>query len=310
MNPSSSRPARALASAIDWARLTPLRLRARAVADGVHSGLHRSRRRGGGVEFGGHRVYVPGDDLRWLDRHVLMRHGRLLVREFETETDRAISLIVDASASMAYRSAEAPVTKYEYAAVVGAALARIAVAGGDTVSLDFVGGLRCPSLPAAGGRAAFDRIVDVLESVRVGADLHDDLSAFSRVITSVARRARRGSIVVVLSDLIDLPEGSLERTLALATAGRTLVVVRVLDPYEARFPFAGPVRLYSSEGATVVETDGVAARSRYLARLEEARTLWAEGLTTRGGSLVDTTVAGDPVAAVGSVLQASARRAW
>jgi uncharacterized protein (DUF58 family) len=307
---SSARPTRARATAIDWSRLTQLRLRARAVADGVHSGLHRSRRRGSGVEFGGHRVYVPGDDLRWLDRHVLMRHGRLLVREFQTDTDRALSLLVDATASMGFRSAEAPISKFEYAAVMAAALARIAVASGDTVSLDFIGGLRCPPLPGAGGRAAFERVVDALESVRVGADLHDDLNAFSRVVASVARRARRGAIVVLLSDLVDLPEGSLERTLALATAGRTLVVARILDPQEARFPFTGPVRLWSSEGHTVVETDGLAARSKYLARLEERRTRWADGLVPRGGSLVDTSSAADPVAAVGAVLRASARRAW
>ncbi|MBN1607305.1 MAG: DUF58 domain-containing protein [Polyangiaceae bacterium] len=299
-----------MTAAIDWARLTPLGLRARAVADGVQPGLHRSRRRGPGVEFGGHRVYVPGDDLRWLDRHVLMRTGRLLVREFETDTDRALCLLVDATASMGYRSSQAPVSKFEYAAVLAAALSRIAVAGGDAVSLDFIGGLRCPPLPGAGGRAAFDRMVESLEAARVGADLHDDLDAFSRVITGVARRARRGAIVVVLSDLVDLPEGSLEHTLALATSGRTLVVVRVLDPLEALFPFVGPVRLWSTEGSAVVETEGVAARSKYLARLEERRTHWAEGLASRGGSLVDTTSAGDPVAAVGAVLQASARRAW
>jgi uncharacterized protein (DUF58 family) len=307
---SSPRRTRALATTIDWARLATLRLRARAVADGVQPGLHRSRRRGPGVEFGGHRVYVPGDDLRWLDRHVLMRTGRLLIREFETDTDRALSLLIDATASMGYRSAEAPVSKFEYAAVVAAALARIAVAGGDAVSLDFIGGLRCPPLPSAGGRAAFDRLVEALESARVGGDLHDDLDAFSRFVTAVARRARRGAIVIVLSDLVDVPEGGLERTLTLATSGRTLVAVRVLDPLEARFPFAGPVRLWSTEGSAVVETEGLAARSKYLARLEERRTRWADGLAARGGSMIDTTSAGDPIADVGAVLQASARRAW
>jgi uncharacterized protein (DUF58 family) len=175
----SSQTARRVAAAIDWARLTSLRLRARAVADGLQPGLHRSRRRGPGVEFGGHRVYVPGDDLRWLDRHVLMRTGRLLVREFETDTDRALCLLVDATASMGYRSAEAPVSKLDYVAVIAAALARIAVAGGDPVSLDFIGGVRCAPLPGAGGRAAFERIVETLESARADADLHDDLDVFS-----------------------------------------------------------------------------------------------------------------------------------
>src|ERR1700745_1820346 len=97
--------------ALDWGSLAPLRLRARLVAEGVYAGSHRSARRGAGVEFGGHRQYVPGDDLRWLDRRSLLLHDRLLVRQFETETDRALRLVVDATASMGYRGREAPAAK-------------------------------------------------------------------------------------------------------------------------------------------------------------------------------------------------------
>ena len=48
---------------IEWGALAPLRLRARAVAEGVYAGPHRSIRKGSGVEFGGQRAYVPGDPL-------------------------------------------------------------------------------------------------------------------------------------------------------------------------------------------------------------------------------------------------------
>ena len=114
--------------AIDWGSIAPLRLRARAVADGVYAGAHRSLRRGPGVEFGGHREYVPGDDLRWLDHRALLRHDKLLVREFETETDRGLRIVVDASASMAFRGEKAPASKFAFAALLAAALARIALA--------------------------------------------------------------------------------------------------------------------------------------------------------------------------------------
>src|SRR5690242_5453469 len=107
-----------LVRGFDWSKLPTLRLRARSVADGVYAGMHRSPRRGAGVEFGGHREYVLGDDLRFVDRHALMRHGRLLIRQFETETDRTLCLVVDASASMAYSSERAPVSKLSYASLV------------------------------------------------------------------------------------------------------------------------------------------------------------------------------------------------
>src|SRR5918911_423069 len=127
---TTPRGAAPLAS-IDWGNITPLRLRARVVAEGVYAGAHRSLRRGPGVEFGGHRPYVPGDDLRWLDRRALLRHDKLIVREFETETDRGLRLVLDASASMGFRSREAPAAKLAYAALLAAALARVALASGD-----------------------------------------------------------------------------------------------------------------------------------------------------------------------------------
>src|SRR5258705_13534241 len=101
-------PPTLIRGALDWGNLAPLRLRSRLVAEGVYAGGHRSARRGAGVEFGGHRPDTPGDDLRWVDRRSLLRHDRLLGREFETETDRALRLVVDASAAVGDRGAGAP----------------------------------------------------------------------------------------------------------------------------------------------------------------------------------------------------------
>ena len=123
---------------LDWGAFAPLRLRARAAAEGAWSGAHRSVRKGAGVEFAGHRAYVHGDDLRFIDRHALMRHGALMLREFETETDRSIYLVIDASASMGFRGSRAPGAKLSFASVVAAALAWIAIRGGDRVALDWL----------------------------------------------------------------------------------------------------------------------------------------------------------------------------
>jgi uncharacterized protein (DUF58 family) len=291
--------------ALDWGLLAPLHLTARTVADGVYAGVHRSPKRGAGIEFGGHRNYVPGDDLRWLDRHALMRHTRLLVREFETETDRTLRLVLDATRSMSFRSAEAPGAKLAYAAVVAAALARIALASGDPVALDWLGGRDCRALPGTAGREAFDRIVGALQDATPGGDLTSDPAVVERSLLPVARHARRGSIVVLLSDLLDLPRAAPERLAALATHRRTVVAVRVLDPVEATFPFEGPVRLRSSEGSVLVETDGAAAREGYLAALEGIAAELEDTLVPRGGKVVRAVTTDDPVAVVRSILAAA-----
>lgn len=302
MNASGPESRRAIDRRLDWGELAPLRISARHAADGVYAGGHRSQRRGAGIEFGGHRAYVPGDDLRFIDRHALMRHGRLLVRQFETETDRALRLVVDASASMAFRSRGAPGAKLAYAAVVAAALARIAISGGDPVALDWIGGVEREPLPALGGREAFERVIAALETVQPGGDVRLDTAAVERAFASVARHARRGAVVVLLSDLIDLPEHTLDRFAALSSLGRTLIAVRVLDPLEATFGMEGPVRLHSSEGDVHVETDASLAREGYLARLEAIASSWNDRLAASGGRLVRSVTSDNPVTTVREIV--------
>ena len=296
---------RSVRRAIDWGQLAPLRLRARRVAEGVYAGVHRSARRGAGVEFGGYREYVPGDDLRWLDRRSLLRHDRLIVRQFETETDRALCLLVDASASMSYRGPKAPGAKVAFAAVVAAALTRLALASGDPVSLTFLGGAaHADPVPRSVGNEQFERIVASLEAVEPGGDAAVDPGMLARALQALSRATRRGAIVVLLSDLLDLPPQAAERIGAIAAAGRVLTVVQTLDPAEVDFPFEGTVRLRALEGGAVVETDADATRETYVAALEALTGAWREAITRRGGRLFRTTTDADAVGVVRSVVEA------
>jgi uncharacterized protein (DUF58 family) len=291
---------------VDWGKLAPLRVRARTVAEGVYAGAHRSRRRGPGVEVGGHRQYTPGDDLRWIDRHALMRHDRLMVREFETETDRAVYLVVDATASMSFRGERGAGSKVAYAALVAASLARVALSSGDPVSLTWLGGRGGRAVGPTSGGEAFERIVRALSEIQATGDARNHTALLERSLGPIARRARRGAVIVLLSDLIDLPEGSREQFTAMGTAGRRLVVVQVLDPDEVDLPYTGTVRLRSLEGDLVVETEPAVTRDRYLAAMERITDSWARPLSARGGRLVKASSADDPVEVVRQVLRAIA----
>jgi uncharacterized protein (DUF58 family) len=274
-----------LRSSLDWGAFAPLRLKARSLADGVYAGNHKSPRRGSGVEFGGHRAYTPGDDLRYIDRHALMRHGTLLIREFETETDRDLWLFVDATKSMSYVGPGGPGPKYAFAALLAAALAYIAVRTGDRVALDFLGGKNARSIPPRAGRDAFERVVAALEDVEPDGDLSADRGPVEQALGQAQRSARRGAIQVVLTDLLDLPPGSLEALTTLTTRGRSLQVIQVLAPAERDFPFEGAVLLRSLEGKNIVETDAALSRQKYLATLAAAQQAAERELLPRGGRL-------------------------
>jgi uncharacterized protein (DUF58 family) len=291
---------------IDWGSLAPLRIKARSLAEGVYAGTHRSVRKGPGVEFGGHRPYVPGDDLRFFDRRALLRHDRMMVRQFETETDRALWICMDATASMAYRSSRGPGAKLAYGALVAAALARVALSSGDPVGLAWIGGRGAHGLPATSGREAFDRVVGALEGAAAAGDASGDEASFERALAPVARRARRGSVVVLVSDFVDLPDKALPAFAALGSSGRSLVAVRVLDPTEADLGFSGHVRLRALEGDAVVEADAEEVRAVYRERLGAIAERWSRELAGRGGRFVDATTDKPPVEVVRSVVRAVA----
>ncbi|MGO9838029.1 MAG: DUF58 domain-containing protein [Polyangiaceae bacterium] len=294
---------RPIRQAIDWGRIAPLRLRARQVAEGVYAGMHRSSRRGAGVEFGGYREYVAGDDLRWLDRRSLLRHDRLVIRQFETETDRTLCFLVDATASMAFRGADAPGAKLAFASLIAATLSRVALDGGDPVSVTFLGGERGAPVGRSSGREQFDRVVAALEAAQPGGDAHLDRDMVDRALYALARASKRGAIVVVLSDLLDLPDDVADRIAAIAPTGRVLVVVQVLDPAEVDFPFSGTVRLRALEGGTIVETDADSTRASYLEALANLTGAWKDAVVRRGGRFLRATTTDDPVDVVRAVIQ-------
>lgn len=297
--------AQSLRGRLDWGAFAPLRLKARSVADGVYAGSHKSPRKGAGVEFGGHRAYVQGDDLRYVDRHALMRHGELLIREFETETDRDLWLFVDATESMRYAGPGASGPKYGFAALLAAALAYIAVRTGDRVALDFFGGRGARSIPPRAGRDAFERVVAALEDTEPAGDLSATPQQIETALGQAQRAARRGAVQIVLTDLLDLPSGTLTALSELTTRGRSLQLVQVLAPAERDFPFEGAVHLRSLEGQSKVETDAALARQSYLTALAEVRSRAEKQLVPRGGRLLSCVTSDSPEVLVRKLLSSN-----
>ena len=82
-------------------QLERLLLLMRAPVRGGLKGGRRSVKRGQSVEFADYRDYALGDDLRQLDWNVLARLEKLFVKLFVEEEDVTITLLLDASASMA-----------------------------------------------------------------------------------------------------------------------------------------------------------------------------------------------------------------
>src|ERR1700687_3978901 len=114
-----STPSRFIDPAI-LAGISHLDLIAKTVVDGVVAGLHRSPDFGFSQEFAEYRAYTPGDDLRHVDWNVYARTERAYLKRYRGETNCQLTMLLDASQSMAYGSHA--VSKTDYARFTAASL--------------------------------------------------------------------------------------------------------------------------------------------------------------------------------------------
>jgi uncharacterized protein (DUF58 family) len=118
---------------------------ARRAVRGGASGTHHSRMRGAAPEFSEYRRYRQGDDPRRIDWKLLARSDRAYIRLANDRAVLATTIVVDASASMAFPVAT--LGKWRLAKELAVGLASVAHADGDPVGL-IVGGVPSPRLLA------------------------------------------------------------------------------------------------------------------------------------------------------------------
>ncbi len=257
------------------ARLGTLDLKARTVVEGFLTGLHRSPFKGFSVEFAEYRQYLPGDDLSTLDWKVYARSDRHFVKKFEEETNLQCRLLVDVSGSMAY--AASGVSKLEYACTLAASLAFLMQRQRDAVGLAAFD-RRIVSLVPPGSRPGHLRsILTALERLAPGAET--DLAAPLHLIADSL--TRRG-LIIVISDLLDRPEGVIDALKHFRYRGSDVIVFHVLDRDELTFPFAEPARFQDPETGVEVVADPRLVRRQYLDTLEGMLTTYKRELGVAG----------------------------
>jgi uncharacterized protein (DUF58 family) len=244
------------------AKLGTLKLRVRAITEGILTGLHKSPHHGQSVEFAEHKEYAPGDEIRLIDWKAYGKFDKYYVKKFEQETNLRAYLVVDASGSMGYRGDPARMTKLEYASALAASLAYLLVRQQDAAGLVVVAGKVEAALPPRAAAGQVGPIVDALESAR--AEGPTELGA---AIDWVIEHAPRRSSVVVLSDLMDREERVLKRLAQLGRRKHEVTLFHVLDPAELEFPFEDPTLFLSMEDERQVEANGRDMRKGYLAEL-------------------------------------------
>jgi uncharacterized protein (DUF58 family) len=243
-------------------RISRLEVRARQIVEGFLSGLHRSPYFGQSVEFVQHREYVPGDDFRRIDWKVWSKTDKYYIKQYEEDTNLRTLLLVDVSESMSFSSG--PLSKYDYACSVAAALAYLLLRQQDAVGLvTFDDALRS-RVPTRSRQSHLQAIIDGLKAVQPASK-----TGIDRLLAQVAEEHALRGMVVLISDLLIDP-ASLDKGLSLLRLrGHDVMVFHLLDDQELDFDYSGTTRFEGMEGATDVLCDPRALRNGYLASLNQ-----------------------------------------
>jgi uncharacterized protein (DUF58 family) len=248
---------------------------------GGSPGTHRARTRGSSAEFAEYRAYRPGEDVRRLDWKVLARTDRAYIRLAEDHALLPTTIVVDASASMAFPADTSG--KWIHAARLAAGLAAVAHATGDPVGLSISGGRTLA--PRMSQRVVND-ITRALAGVVPG-------GAASVAASLTAAHGR----VAIISDFLSGTDAVVAFVRAARARGVAVYAVHVVDAAELDPP-RGAAVVADPEAPDLQRPLTTATRTAYLANFARWRAGLADDFHRAGAHFVLTVSGpgGEPVA--------------
>ncbi len=241
------------------AQLGNLQLRARRILDGLYSGHHVNVTRGQSQDFSQHRPYNPGDDPKTLDWKAFGRTDRLVVKQYEEQTNVAAVAVLDDSASMNFSYGGRP-TKLDYAKTMAAAIGYLVASQHDAIGLL----TRERRVPPSASRGHLDIYFEALDAVN-GQGVWD----ISSLTGALGVPLKKRGFLVIFSDLLEDPDKVIHTLRALHAQKHEVLIFQILDPAEKDLPFEGPVLFEDLESKGRLKTDPEALRRAYQKLVEE-----------------------------------------
>ena len=257
--------------------------------EGLLAGDYRSSQLGIGSELAQVRAYVPGDDVRRIDWNVTARTGQPHVRVDLAERVAVTWLVLDASASMAFGTADR--RKADVAEGAALAVGHVATRRGNRLGLVTFGTADPRALPPRQGRIGLLGLLSALREEPGGGQA--GAASLGEALTRAGAFARQRALVVVVSDF----RGPLDwrRPLLQLAARHDVVGVEVRDPREQELPELGELWLVDPETGRQLRVDTRSARlrERFTSAAAEERRGVARVLAAAGAGHVVLSTEGD-----------------
>jgi uncharacterized protein (DUF58 family) len=208
------------------------------------AGEYHSVFKGRGMEFDEVREYQHGDDIRTIDWNVTSRAGRPFVKRYVEERELTVMLLIDASASGEFGSANKK--KSEIAAEISALLAFSAIKNNDRVGAILFTDCVEKFIPPRRGST---HVLRVIREVLFHKPEHRGTNiqkAFEHLNLVMHKR----SVVFLISDLLDQ---GFEQSLKVANRKHDIVIIQIVDPREKELPEVGILEMRDAETGDVRE---------------------------------------------------------
>jgi uncharacterized protein (DUF58 family) len=190
-----------------------------ALAGAFQSGRRRTSRRGEGSEFESLREHRRDDDFRHIDWKASAKRGKLISRQYETERDQRLMILLDTGRLMSPRIGS--YRKLDYAINACVHLAQVALHKGDHVGhAIFNDELLAFAEPQKGQSqlSQFVRNLTALQPTRIESD-------YAALFHQVMRRCSRRTLIVCFTDLADSHSAEVLLQAALPLRPRHLPVI-------------------------------------------------------------------------------------
>ena len=219
-------------------KIRRIEIRTKKLVNDVFSGEYHSIFKGRGMEFEEVREYQPGDDIRIIDWNVTARYGYPFVKKFTEERELTVMLLVDASSSGEFGTAQR--MKGEIAAELCSVLAFSAIKNNDRVGMIiFTDKIEKYIPPKKGSSHVLRLIREVLyfkpEDQRT--DINCALEFLGRII-------KRRCVVFLVSDFLN---AGFEKMLSIANKRHDVIAIKIVDPREIELPNVGFIELEDTE---------------------------------------------------------------
>ncbi|WP_316829970.1 DUF58 domain-containing protein [Pedobacter aquatilis] len=237
-----------------------LSLSAKMTIDGFMSGINKSTIKGAGLEFSQYRSYQPGDDLRSLDWKMFARSDRYYIRESEVETNIAVRILIDASASMNHSDGD--FTKIAYARYLGASLAYLANLQGDAIGLYVFKNSGIYSMTPKQDFQHLARLFYQLESI-------NPEGTFTKPIhyKELFAGSQKRELLIFVTDLYQTDEEIINLLDTLNTLRHEILVFHVVSRNELELDFKGYSTFEDLETGETIQIDQAKARTAYKTKL-------------------------------------------